>query len=190
MENAPQLAANPLRAVVAETKIKKVKKTPESTKSTKSGTTLGLYRNDDSKFRFAGCLRAVAAGVIWLLTAGMFAWMDPAGGGGAHGRRIRGKGISWVDVSDDEGEESEEDDEEEAGPRPTQSMWRKAFMRKRKVELVKSAEGLFSYRCPVPGCPYVMRHKQDKVVGTWALQVKNLPPPPNTHPILPALDRT
>jgi hypothetical protein len=77
-------------------------------------------------------------------------------------------------VPDGEGAENDEEGNgEDETDRPNLSSWRKGFMRKWKVELVKSAKGIISYRCQKPGCPYVMRHKQDKVVGTWELQVKH-----------------
>ena len=74
--------------------------------------------------------------------------MDGGGGGGVGGGpRIRGKGIAWVDMPVDEGEEIEGDGEEGAGPRPTDPVWRKLFMRTRKVEHMKSADGAITYRC-------------------------------------------
>ena len=107
--------------------------------------------------------------------------MDGGGGGGVGGGpRIRGKGIAWVDMPVDEGEEIEEegDGEEGAGPRPTDPVWRKLFMRKRKVEHMKSADGAITYRCSTHDCPHVLRHKHDKVTGIWVLQVRASAPSP------------
>ena len=54
--------------------------------------------------------------------------------------RIRGKGIAWVNMLVNEGGE-EGDGEKGAGPRPTDPVWRKLFVRTRKVELLNSANG-------------------------------------------------
>ena len=109
---------------------------------------------------------------------------DPGGGGGGGGgggesgaRRKRGKGIDWVDLSDsgsdEDGDEHEEDDDDDTVTcDPTNKKWRKRFTERRRVKCLSHKGAVVSYGCPQPDCSFIMRHKQDPVSGTWALQVR------------------
>ena len=95
-----------------------------------------------------------------------------------NGKKKRGPAISWIPVLPTVVEGADTDEVEKAALlaniTPHEKQWMERFSFAFGVHKQASSASSFTLTCKKKDCPHKMRVRQDKVTGTWQVEVKTL----------------